>query len=103
MNMMEANEGILQHQRKRKMVLKCLELEELLQEQGYKEEEIAEKVCIKCKSHKYLTNPANAKQWKKEQVSRCCTADVCLCQSVNQLYNNQTLPNLLFFPLLGSN
>ena len=41
---MEANEGILQHQRKRKMELKCLELEELLQEQGYKEEEIAEKV-----------------------------------------------------------
>merc|ERR1711884_200702 len=41
---MEPNEGILQHQRKRKMELKCLELEELLQEQGYKEEEIAEKV-----------------------------------------------------------
>ena len=39
----EPNEGILQHQRKRKMELKCLELEELLQEQGYKEEEIAEK------------------------------------------------------------
>merc|ERR1712061_19837 len=43
-NAMEPNEGILQHQRKRKMELKCLELEELLQEQGYKEEEIAEKV-----------------------------------------------------------
>ena len=43
-NQMEPNEGILQHQRKRKMELKCLELEELLQEQGYKEEEIAEKV-----------------------------------------------------------
>merc|ERR1712117_458073 len=37
---MEPNEGILQHQRKRKMELKCLEL----QEQGYKEKEIAEKV-----------------------------------------------------------
>ena len=43
---MEPNEGILQHQRKRKMELKCLELEELLQEQGYKEEEIAEKVRV---------------------------------------------------------
>ena len=29
------------------------------------------------------------KQWKKEQASRRCTADVCLRQSVNQLYNNQ--------------
>ena len=45
-NQMEPNEGILQHQRKRKMELKCLELEELLQEQGYKEEEIAEKVRV---------------------------------------------------------
>ena len=25
------------------------------------------------------------KQWKKEQASRCCTADVCLFQFVNQL------------------
>jgi hypothetical protein len=40
----DANEGILQHQRKRKMELKCLELEELLQEQGYDEKEITEKV-----------------------------------------------------------
>ena len=24
------------------------------------------------------------KQWKKEQASRCCTADVCLHHSVNQ-------------------
>ena len=28
------------------------------------------------------------KQWKKEQASRCCTADDCLRQSVNQLYTN---------------
>ena len=28
------------------------------------------------------------KQWNKEQAIRCCTADVCLCQSVNWLYNN---------------
>ena len=39
------------------------------------------------------------KQWKKEQASRCCTADVCLCQSVNQRYNNKKLTNLFFFPL----
>ena len=49
-NQMEPNEGILQHQRKRKMELKCLELEELLQEQGYKEEEIAEQVRDQCLS-----------------------------------------------------
>ena len=29
------------------------------------------------------------KHWKKEQASGCCTDDVCLRQSVNQLYNNQ--------------
>ena len=49
-NQMEPNEGLLQHQRKRKMEVKCLELEELLQEQGYKEEEIAEKVRDQCLS-----------------------------------------------------
>ena len=37
---------------------------------------------------------------EKEQASCCFTADVCLCQSVNQLYNNQKWPILLFFPLL---
>ena len=31
-----------------------------------------------------------SKQWKKEQASRCCRADVCRRQSVNQLYNKQT-------------
>ena len=41
------------------------------------------------------------KQWKKEQASRCCTADVWLNQSQNQLYNNQKWPNLFCFPLLG--
>ena len=40
------------------------------------------------------------KQWKKEQARRCCTTDVCLHQSVNQLYNNKKWPNLFFFPLL---
>ena len=50
---MEPNEGLLQHQRKRKMEVKCLELEELLQEQGYKEEEIAEKVRDQCLSLQY--------------------------------------------------
>ena len=28
---------------------------------------------------------------KKEQASSCCTADVCLRQTVNQLYNNQKM------------
>ena len=32
------------HERKRKMELKCLELEELLREQGYEEKEVKEKV-----------------------------------------------------------
>ena len=31
------------------------------------------------------------KQWKKEQASCCFTADVCLHQSVNQMYNNQNM------------
>ena len=30
-----------------------------------------------------------SKQWKKEQLSRCWPANVWLCESVNQLYNNQ--------------
>ena len=47
------------------------------------------------------TDEVNIKQWKKEQASGCCTADVCLCPPVNQLYNSQKRPNLFFFPLLG--
>ena len=31
------------------------------------------------------------KQWKKEQARHCCTADACLCKSVNQLYSIQKL------------
>jgi len=34
---------------------------------------------------------------KKEQKSRCCTADVFLGQYVNQLYSNKKWPNLFFF------
>ena len=37
------------------------------------------------------------KEWKKEQSSCCCTADVCLRQSVNQLYNNQKMDKLVLF------
>ena len=40
----EPNQGILDHERKRKLEVKCLELEELLIEQGYKDAEVAEKV-----------------------------------------------------------
>ena len=36
------------------------------------------------------------KEWKKEQVSCCCTADVCLCQSVSQLYNKEKLVQTTF-------
>ena len=34
---------------------------------------------------------------KKEHGSRCCTADVCLRQSVNQLYNNQKGAKVVLF------
>ena len=42
----EPNLGILEHERKRKLEVKCLELEEVLEEQGLNEEEIEEKVKI---------------------------------------------------------
>ncbi|KAG8147143.1 hypothetical protein E2320_022519, partial [Naja naja] len=38
------NQDILDHERKRKIELKCLELAELMEEQGYGEGEIQEKV-----------------------------------------------------------
>uniref|UniRef100_A0A670Z7X6 CWF21 domain-containing protein n=1 Tax=Pseudonaja textilis TaxID=8673 RepID=A0A670Z7X6_PSETE len=38
------NQDILDHERKRKVELKCLELAELMEEQGYEEGEIQEKV-----------------------------------------------------------
>ncbi|KAM5127003.1 serine/arginine repetitive matrix protein 2, partial [Mantella aurantiaca] len=38
------NQEILDHERKRKVELKCLELEEMMEEQGYGEVEIQEKV-----------------------------------------------------------
>ncbi|XP_023238023.1 serine/arginine repetitive matrix protein 2-like [Centruroides sculpturatus] len=38
------NKDILAHQRKREMELKCVEMEELMKEQGYSQEEIDEKV-----------------------------------------------------------
>ena len=37
---------------------------------------------------------------EKEQESRCCIADVCLHESVNQLYNNQKMAKRVLFPLL---
>lgn len=40
----KGNSEILEHEAKRKMELKCLEMEELMIEQGYSEEEIANKV-----------------------------------------------------------
>ena len=43
------------------------------------------------KYHLKGTEMVFLKQWKKEQAIRCCTADVCLCQSVNQSTNEQGL------------
>merc|ERR1711864_3227 len=40
----DPNQGILDHERKRKLEVKCMELEEVLEEQGYKEAEVLEKV-----------------------------------------------------------
>ena len=37
------------------------------------------------------------KQWKKEQASHCGIADVCLLQSVNQLYSNQNMAKFVLF------
>ena len=51
--------------------------------------------------HVDLTAP-NVAAGKKEQASRCCTADVCLCMSVNQLCNNNKMAKPFFFPLLGN-
>ena len=41
------------------------------------------------------------KQWKKEQASHCCTAEVCLRQSVNQLYNKKNGQTCSFFHCLS--
>ena len=38
------NQGILDHERKRKLEVKCLELEDVLKDQGCDDEEIEEKV-----------------------------------------------------------
>lgn len=40
------NADILDHERKRKVEVKCLEMQELMQEQGYSEEEIESKVAM---------------------------------------------------------
>merc|ERR1712112_605701 len=40
----EPNQGILDHERKRKLEVKCMELEEDLQDQGYKDTDIEEKM-----------------------------------------------------------
>ena len=45
----------------------------------------------------YLQNNIITKQWKKEQANSCCTADVCLCQSVKQLYNDNKMTQIVLF------
>ncbi|XP_038637094.1 serine/arginine repetitive matrix protein 2-like [Scyliorhinus canicula] len=42
--MKKPNQDILDHERKRKVELKCIELEDMMEEQGYSEEEIQQKV-----------------------------------------------------------
>ena len=44
-----------------------------------------------------LVHTLTSSSGKKEQASHCCTADVCLCQSVNQLYNNPKMAKLVLF------
>ncbi|XP_052385311.1 serine/arginine repetitive matrix protein 3-like isoform X2 [Oncorhynchus keta] len=41
----KAHREILDHDRKRRVELKCMELQEMMEEQGYSEEEIRQKVC----------------------------------------------------------
>jgi len=38
------NQELLTHEKKRRVELKCLELQDLMEEQGYKDDEIAQKV-----------------------------------------------------------
>ena len=78
----EPNLGILEHERKRKLEVKCLELEEVLEEQGLNEEEIEEKVGsidqskisefahIIVKSGDSLQKDANRQRRSKEAVCR---------------------------------
>ncbi|GIY19672.1 hypothetical protein CDAR_274501 [Caerostris darwini] len=40
------NQGILAHERKRMIELKCLEMQELMEDQGYPEDEIESKVTL---------------------------------------------------------
>lgn len=40
------NEDILEHHRKRQVELKCMEMQELMEEQGYNEEEVEKKVSM---------------------------------------------------------
>ncbi|KAK6189914.1 hypothetical protein SNE40_001882 [Patella caerulea] len=42
----QPNLDILQHERKRKVELKCMEMQELMEEQGYSKEEIEGKVSV---------------------------------------------------------
>ncbi|ESO97732.1 hypothetical protein LOTGIDRAFT_152826 [Lottia gigantea] len=42
----QPNQDILQHERKRKVELKCCEMQELMEEQGYSKDEIEGKVSV---------------------------------------------------------
>ena len=66
--------------------------------------DLAKRVFAQNKEHNgMIPDIVIAKQWKKEQVSRCCTADVCLHQSVNQLFYSIVLCMLspLYFMYTG--
>ena len=40
---------------------------------------------------------STSRQWKKAQVSHCCSADVWTCWPKRQLYNNQKMAQLVLF------
>ena len=50
-----------------------------------------------CIAMQGLINPSSGKKNKRA----CCTANVCLRQSVNQLHDNQKMTNIVLFPLLA--
>uniref|UniRef100_A0A2H6N8N0 CWF21 domain-containing protein n=1 Tax=Micrurus carvalhoi TaxID=3147026 RepID=A0A2H6N8N0_9SAUR len=63
------NQDILDHERKRKIELKCLELAELMEEQGYGEWEIQEKVAT-FRMILLEKDVAVVKEWEQQQKSR---------------------------------
>ena len=55
--------------------------------------------CQPLNYYQAIISAVRVKEWKKEQASCCCTAYVCLGQSVNQLYNNQKMAKVVLFSI----